>query len=294
MLPFSIVGKLEKALARKTGLETTITSSQAIGGGSINQTVKITYGAANFFVKWNRSDVYPGMFDFEKVGLELIGKESSIRVPEIIESGNDASISYLLMEYIPATSPTHSFWESFGIQLAEMHQKTAALFGLNHSNYIGSLPQKNTLSESWDDFYLQQRLLPLISTAQQKKLLSSAILHSFDRLTDRIKTIFPIEKPSLLHGDLWSGNFLCSGDKQPVLIDPAVYYGHREMDIAMTQLFGGFHPIFYEAYNHRFPLEKGWQERVDVCNLYPVLVHVILFGDSYVFQLENMLRRILR
>jgi protein-ribulosamine 3-kinase len=161
---------------------------------------------------------------------------------------------------------------------------------LKENNFIGSLVQLNTEKSNWFEFFVEYRLQPLVEMALEHKKLNRSHEDLFQNLYKKILDIFPIEKPTLLHGDFWNGNFMPNADGQPLIFDPAVYYGHREMDIAMSQLFGGFHQRFYDSYNESFPLEQGWKERSRVANLYPLLVHVNLFGGSYIGEVEATLK----
>ncbi len=156
-----------------------------------------------------------------------------------------------------------------------------SFFGLDHDNYMGSLPQQNTQSPVWTNFFIRCRLEPQVRLAVEKGLLETSALRHFERLYQALPAIFPEEAPSLLHGDLWSGNFLCDENSRPVLIDPAVYFGHRSMDLAMTTLFGGFEKSFYESYAYHFPFPANYRELWEICNLYPLLIHLNLFGESY-------------
>ncbi|HOI32255.1 MAG TPA: fructosamine kinase family protein, partial [Bacteroidales bacterium] len=234
---------------------------------------------------------YPRMFELEAKGLNLLMNNNKIRVPSVIGTGEAGQTSFILLEHIETGFPDNNFWETFGEELAHLHRETNETFGLDHDNYIGSLPQSNAPTTDWSDFFIAHRLKPQLKLAAAKNLLNSKILNDFEKLFYRLAELFPREVPALLHGDLWSGNFLCDSNQKPVLIDPAVYYGHREMDLAMSKLFGGFSPRFYESYHSAFPHEAGWQERVDLCNLYPLLVHVNLFGGGYVGQLQSSLNR---
>lgn len=294
MLPLAIVPELEKLLQHYTQEEALIEETIAVGGGSINAAYRLNYGGKFFFLKYNDASRFPQMFEKEALGLKLLNTSHSLRIPQIIGQSSRGQTSFLLLEFIEQKQPDKQFWENFGQGLANLHRNTAKTFGLNHTNYIGSLQQDNTPEKSWTDFFIRLRLQPQINLAKQRALLSAQTLADFDKLFERLPSLFPEEAPALLHGDLWSGNFLCSQSGEAVLIDPAVYYGHREMDIGMSKLFGGFSPRFYEAYNAAWPLEKGWQQRVDLCNLYPLLVHVNLFGGGYVSQLEACLRKYVR
>jgi fructosamine-3-kinase len=172
-----------------------------------------------------------------------------------------------------------------------MHRQTNDKFGLDHDNYIGSLNQSNKFHSTWAEFFIEERLMPQLKIAFDNKIIQRSFTRLADQLFPRLHNLCPVERPALLHGDLWSGNFMPTQDGSPCIYDPAVYYGHREMDIAMTKLFGGFDDNFYDAYNENFPLEKEWLKRVDLCNLYPLLVHVNLFGGSYIRQAETTLKQ---
>ena len=164
-------------------------------------------------------------------------------------------------------------------------------FGLDHSNYMGALRQDNTPSDRFVDFFIHRRLQPQVGLAVKEGLLDHSAVAHFERLYTRLPDIFPVEPPSLLHGDLWSGNFLADESGEPVLIDPAVYYGHRSIDLAMTTLFGGFARPFYESYAYHYPFPPNFQEQWDICNLYPLLVHLNLFGQSYLGKILHTIRR---
>jgi fructosamine-3-kinase len=289
MLPLTIVPEIEKLLKNHCQQEALIDETIAVGGGSINAAYRLSYAGKSFFLKYNDASRFPQMFEKEALGLKLLTESKSLRIPQIIGHGGNGQTSFLLLEFIAQGQPDKQFWEDFGHGLASLHRNTHTTFGLDHSNYIGSLKQDNTVETSWVDFFIRQRLQPQLKLAKQQALLSTTILSDFEKLFKLLPSLFPEEAPALLHGDLWSGNFLCSATGEAVLIDPAVYYGHREMDIGMSKLFGGFYPHFYDTYNEVWPMEKGWQQRVDLCNLYPLLVHVNLFGGAYARQLEGSL-----
>lgn len=292
MLPLSIVGLLEAELTAITGVATTIAMSQSLSGGNLRQVVKITYNHTDFVVKWHQNPPFAGMFQAEATGLNLMAQTNTVFTPKHLQFGQKNGVEFLLMEHIPTSTPNATFWETLGTSLAEMHHQSNESFGLDDDNFIGDLPQKNTLCTSWADFFVHQRLAPLLQQIIEKKMIDTQTQSAFFALFDRMDQLFPREAPSLLHGDLWNGNVICNAKQQAVLIDPAVYYGHREMDIAMTLLFGGFHPSFYTAYQARFPLAEGWQKRSTLCNLYPLMVHLLLFGRSYLPQLLQHLQQL--
>ena len=231
-----------------------IVSVQAEGGGCINQAYTLETTSGKFFLKTNHAGLYPRMFEKEALGLQALSEAGEIFVPRPLVHGDCGDISFLLLEHIRSSSKMSDFWEDFGRSLALLHKHSSDLFGLEYDNYIGSLEQNNRKHNNW---------IPLAGNE---------------------------EHPSLLHGDLWSGNYMVSSSGKPCLIDPAIYYGHREMDISMTRLFGGFAEAFYSAYNNEFPLESGWNSRSDVCNLYPLMVHVNLFGGSYLRSVKEILK----
>jgi protein-ribulosamine 3-kinase len=265
-----------------------------ISGGSINSAYRIGMDDGNVcFVKTNSGHLYD-MFRTEARGLGLLREACrGIRIPDVrgvgVTAGNE--LSWLMLEYIENGSPGTSFFRNFGEYLAGLHRNSSPCFGLDHDNYIGRLEQSNTGHDSWSVFFAQERLLPQLKSAVDNGLLPSSISRNFDILIAGLDDIFPPEPPALLHGDLWGGNYLCDGNNTPVMIDPAVYYGHREMEIAFTRLFGGYDPDFYAGYHEAWPLENGHEQRVDICNLYPLLVHTNLFGSSYAGQVKAIIRR---
>lgn len=260
-----------------------------ISGGCINQCYSFQSEKETFFLKLNSKDQFPKMFQKEISGLQLLADAKSIAVPEVIAEGDYNNTSFLLLEHITSKRPNDNFWEKFGQQLAQLHQNSNPNFGLEHNNYIGSLPQKNDFKENWTDFFIECRLYPLSKKAYEEGLLNIEHLEAFIELYKELPSLLPKEKPSLLHGDLWSGNFLCNNMGDPVLIDPAVYYGNREIEIAFTKLFGGFDTRLYASYQEAYPLDSGFTERIDIYNLYPLLVHLLLFGKSYLSQIETTL-----
>lgn len=242
-------------------------------------------------MKFNHADTYPGMFEQEARGLKLLSGAGEVRVPEVIGTGDDGQYSFIVLEYLDPAPGKPDFWSTFGRQLAALHRHTAGHFGLDHDNYIGSLKQYNNRHENWIGFFREQRLRVQMEMAGRSGLLPSRLEQSFERLFRMLGDIFPEEAPSLIHGDLWSGNYMLDEKGQACIIDPAVYYGHREMDIGMSRLFGVFGSDFYEAYNEAWPMAPGWRERIDICNLYPLMVHVNLFGAGYLGSVEAVLRR---
>jgi protein-ribulosamine 3-kinase len=260
------------------------------GGGCINQGGKLKTTIGSFFVKWNDDKKFPGMFEAEGKGLQLLYRQNAMRIPKVIGHGKNDGHQFLLLEFIEQKSRSKNFWEQLGQRLASLHQCSSDLFGLDHSNYIGSLRQYNHTNSNWINFFIEQRLEVQVNLAINNGAAPASWAKKFETLYVRLPSLIASEKPSLIHGDLWSGNLITDDKGEPCLIDPAIYFGNREADLAMTRLFGGFSGEFYSAYEEAFPLPPGAERRVDLYNLYPLLVHVNLFGGSYVHSVENILR----
>jgi len=283
--------QVKKKLESVTGKETEILSVSSVGGGSINETFRVETLSGLYFVKINSSSLYPGMFEKEALGLKILEDAGEIPVPEVVAWDETNEEAFLTMKYIPPGTKSTDFWETFAKRLAALHRHTDEMFGLDHNNYIGSLPQSNRRHKSWTDFFREERLEFQVKMARNAGKIGNDTVKRFERFYKKLDEIFPVEPPSLIHGDLWGGNFIVNPGGEAVIIDPAVYYGHREMDLGMSQLFGGFSERFYKAYNHHFPLDKGWQQRLDYCNLYPLMVHVNLFGGGYSASVNSILKK---
>ncbi|MBS1662044.1 MAG: fructosamine kinase family protein [Bacteroidetes bacterium] len=267
-------------------------SCRPIGGGSINDTYQVlTKDNKRWFGKFNNAHDFPDLFVKEARGLALLNQQQLFRVPTIAACSQVGDTQVLLLEWIDSGPQSPRFWRDFGQSLALLHQVTSTSFGLPENNYMGALPQDNTPSPTWLELFIHRRLEPQIHIARTHGLLDETAHRHFQRLYQHLPEIFPPEPPSLLHGDLWSGNFLCDTHSKPVLIDPAVYFGHRSVDLAMTTLFGGFAPAFYEAYAHHYPLPPNYREQWEICNLYPLLIHLNLFGKSYLANILNTIQR---
>ncbi|MFI5219819.1 MAG: fructosamine kinase family protein [Bacteroidia bacterium] len=271
-------------------LSVTIQNTKPVSGGCINEAQKLETNSGNYFLKINSANAFPGMFEAEAKGLQILSVANEITVPAVIYTGEFQNSSYLILEWIESGRRSKNFFESFGRNLARLHKHKNGFFGLNHDNYIGSLPQLNKQYENGVDFFIEQRLMKQIELAEKNNAINNSVIQQFDNLFKKLAEIIPDEKPALLHGDLWSGNYMTGNNGEACIIDPAVYYGYREADLAMTKLFGGFDAAFYESYNEEFPLQKGWQQRLDIFNLYPLMVHVNLFGGGYLEQVKMILK----
>ncbi len=268
-------------------------SVQSVSGGSINRAAKITVeGGKTFFLKWNDSAA-ADMFPKEQKGLELLqSAKSGLRIPEIYGTGStDAGTDFIVIEYITEGSAASGSHRRLGERLAALHKNTRERYGLDHDNYIGRLQQSNNRHESWVDFFVEERLQPQLRMAMDSSKFSSPPNKNFQRLFGKLPDLLSDEPVSLLHGDLWGGNYFFDADGEPAVYDPAVYYGNREIELAFTHLFGGFSREFYDAYQEAYPLRSGFAERKDIYNLYPLLVHTNLFGQSYARQVERIVKR---
>lgn len=259
-----------------------IAHSYAVSGGCIaNSMVIDTESDKRYFLKTLQNK--PSMFRNEANGLIELLKPNTIRVPKVILSGE----KFLLLEHIEQGAKPHDFFKRFGESFAKMHAYTSQSFGFFEDNYIGASPQYNCAKgaeqTSWSDFYIQKRLLPQLKLAEQNGRATSNLTTSLHKLINKVPQILAgsEEAPTLLHGDLWAGNYLCDSNGNAVLIDPAVYYGHREADLAMTKMFGGFSIDFYSSYQKQFPLPNGWEYRENLYLLYHYLNHLNLFGNGY-------------
>jgi len=261
----------------------------SVGGGCIADSRVATFAdGSRVFVK--RLEGSPGMFECEATGLRALAKAEALRVPEVLAVGSNA----LVLELIEAGRKKNGFFERFGRGFAKLHRHSGPCFGFEHDNFIGSTPQENTPLEQpgWAEFFLERRLRFQVKLACRRGF-GSELEDLLDRAERCISTMLgaSIEPPSLLHGDLWGGNYLVDECGEACLIDPAVYFGHREADLAMTHLFGGFNYAFYEAYEDAWPLAPGHEDRLPVYQLYHMLNHLNLFGDAYYAQCRRILRR---
>lgn len=262
-----------------------------VSGGDINDAFKLeTEEGQYYFLKLNDYNRYPEMFEQEAKGLAALKKSCRLKVPDVINYGIYKNQQYLLLEWIEKGAPAKDFAQNLGTSIAEMHKIRQSYFGFKQDNHIGSLQQINTPSEYWGEFYANFRILRLVKLLYDRNDISDIDLVHAENFCKQLNNIFPLEPPSLLHGDLWGGNYMITKEGYASIFDPAVYYGHREMDIGMAKLFGGFHNDFYNTYNHFYPLEKGWQARQPFTQLYPLLVHALLFGGSYILNIKEIMR----
>src|SRR5450631_572005 len=284
--------RLKAAVASALGSE--VATTRGIAGGDINRAHEVALvDGRRLFVKTN--DRSPrGMFAAEARGLGWLGEAGALRIPKVVAVASpEDPEQFLVLELVATGAPARDFDEKLGRGLAALHRYGAPGFGLDHDNFIGWLPQANAAAETWAEFYRARRLEAQLRRAAHEGRASSRMRQGFDRLFAALDDLCgPAEPPARLHGDLWGGNFLCDDRGAPCLIDPAVYGGHREIDLAMMQLFGGFGARVFDAYEEAWPLADGHRERVSLYQLYPLMVHVNLFGGSYVGSVEAALDRL--
>ncbi len=287
-------------------LKAELTAVRPVGGGDISQTVRVEAGGRAWLVKWHSRPPKPQpgwleLFEAEAAGLALLASAQVVRVPSVIAHGaaQPGMPAYIVMEWIEQRPRStvlfgqRSVGEVLGKQLAALHRAAAPAYGLDHGNYCGATPQDNRWLPTWIGFYGQRRLGFQMELAGRQGLLPAERRRRLERLIGQLDRWIDEGacRPSLLHGDLWSGNWLVDAAGQPVLIDPAVYYGEREAELAMCRLFGGFPADFYAAYDASWPPAPGRDERVPLYQLYHLLNHLNLFGESYGGQVDSILRR---
>jgi fructosamine-3-kinase len=285
-----VSGPLEAALERALG--SAVVGTRGVSGGDVNRAERVELAdGRSVFVKTQRRAA-AGMFSCEARGLSWLAEPRALRVPEVLAAsdGEGGAPAFLALEWIEPGKRGARWDEALGRGLAALHATGAASFGLPYDNWLATLAQPNAALPTWPRFYAERRLLPLLERIARDGHASRTVRQGIERVVGRIDALCgPAEPPSRLHGDLWGGNALCDARGEPVLIDPAVYGGHREVDLAMMRLFGGFSARCFAAYAEAYPLADGHAQRVALYQLYPLLAHVALFGAGYVGQLERAL-----
>jgi fructosamine-3-kinase len=280
-------------IVESTGRSFRAAPPRPVGGGCINKAYVLAGQGQRFFVKLNRAAQMP-MFEAEAAGLEELRGAAVLRVPGPICWGVHTDSAYLVLEYLQMDRDNPGSAERLGRGLALLHGIGQRDFGWRMNNTIGSTPQLNKPMGDWVEFFRRRRLLFQLELAARNDLPRD-LQAKGERLADRLDAFFRgyRPRPSLLHGDLWSGNYAADEKGNPVVFDPAVYYGDREADLAMTELFGGFPARFYDAYREAWPLDEGYSTRKTLYNLYHILNHLNLFGKSYLGQVRRMLDQLL-
>ncbi|GAA0717667.1 fructosamine kinase family protein [Aquimarina litoralis] len=267
-------------------LDEEVKQKKPLTGGDINQVFFLETGTRKLVLKLNSLSDFPKMFEAEAIGLRELKNVNIFRTPNVIQYGHSEDTAFLLLEYIQSGKPVKNFWINFGEQLALVHQKSRPFFGFEIDNYIGNLPQYNTNCDSAAEFYITQRLYPQFTLASQKGFS----FRNLDVFYNNIEKEIPKEGSSLIHGDLWNGNYIVDSDGNSCFIDPAVSYAPREMDIAMMHLFGGFDSQLFQTYEDIFPLQPNWKERIPLWQMYYLLVHLNIFGSSCYDRVKQILK----
>ena len=282
-----------KHISDSTNRSFTILNKKGVSGGSINEAYMLSDGQNAYFVKLNTPQ-QEEMFSAEAEGLVELANSKAIKSPTAICWGSDTSSSYIVMDFIDAGRGKPESQGLLGEQLASMHRCSADRFGWHRNNTIGSTPQHNTQSDCWIDFFRDHRLGFQLELAARNGF-SGRLQKDGDKLLNNLEVFFEdyTPQPILLHGDLWSGNYFFTNNGMPVIFDPAVYYGDRETDLAMTELFGGFSSDFYSAYNETYQLDPNYSDRKTLYNLYHIINHVNLFGSGYLGQVQQMMSKLL-
>lgn len=302
--------QIEAALAGLGGAGG-LARARAVEGGDINAAHALaTDSGRRLFLKTNAS-APAGFFECEAEGLRALRETGAIRAPEPLAVGgagsadepgddptgnSDAPVGgFIIMEFIETAAPAEGFAEDLGRRLAALHRVRGPRFGFASDNFVGLTPQSNAESEMWSEFFARRRFEPMIARLDAKGLATGELRRGVDRIVGKLDATLGGGReviPSLVHGDLWSGNFLSDEAGAPTLIDPSVHYADREVDLAMTELFGRFDPDFYAAYREAWPLDAGYEERREIYNLYHLLNHLLMFGLSYMTGVMNSIRRL--
>ena len=287
----TLIESISEGLFRATGELIDLQWVRDLHGGDINHAALIRSGVTHWFLKYHQN-APDGMFAAESKALAEISAQSCIKVPAPIAHGSDGNIGWLVLEYLDLKPGGPE--DLLGQQLAQLHGVIHKQHGWSNDNYIGTSIQYNSHSDDWSTFWRDQRLKPQLAMAEASGH-SSRLLQLGERLLDSVDQLLDGHQPaaSLLHGDLWAGNKAFTREGQAVIFDPATYYGDRETDIAMTELFGGFGPSFYSAYQEHSPLPDGYKLRRDLYNLYHMLNHLNLFGGAYAARCQNMISGLL-
>lgn len=287
---------IDDILKIRYGSSVTVVSKTPVSGGDINRAYALLLSdGSRLFMKANRRE-NADFFRAEAEGLEALKATGAISVPGVIARGTDDKESFLLLEYIEEGRRSPSASEKLGIRLAQMHMADAAAcvpggrYGFLSDNYIGAGYQSNKPADSWVEFFADRRLRPQFEKAAAYWDVDER--KSIERFLDRLdRYLAEPERPSLIHGDLWAGNYMIDRSGEPWLIDPAAYVGHAEADLAMTELFGGFDRRFYDAYRETAGIDPGYADRRDIYNLYHLLNHLNLFGGSYLYSVRSIISR---
>jgi protein-ribulosamine 3-kinase len=279
---------IESILFENLGHNPEVLDFQFFYGGNFNLAVKVKVAEGDYFIKWNQGD-HDGMFESEARSLQILRETGVLSIPNVINHGKIVDKEYLMIEFLTASYRQDNYWQDFGQKIARLHTHTNEKYGLDFNNYIGALRQSNEWMEDGVQFFIEKRLKVQAGLALYDRKISPQLYDKFQVLYEKLPNLIPNEKPALLHGDLWSGNVMTDNQGFAALVDPACYYGLREAELAFTTMFGGFEPVFYEAYHEIYPIQNGFGDRIPIYNLYPLMVHDNLFGGGYLDAVEKIL-----
>lgn len=266
-----------------------VIGKEPVFGGCINDSSRLIMDSGkSFFLKFNKQ-APADMFTAESQGLYALSQRKALKTPTVIYTGQD----FILLEDLGDGKPNRSYWKTLGEGLANLHDQSFTKFGFLSDNYCGATLQKNTATSNGFEFFSDYRILNLTSKAFNINLLERKDLKKLEYIAANLYRWIPDQKPVLIHGDLWRGNVHCDRNGNPALVDPAVYWGWAEADLAMTKLFGGFDQQFYESYESCSNIDNDWQKRAPIYNLYHLLNHLILFGSSYLLQIRTNIKKFL-
>ncbi|MCH2182264.1 MAG: fructosamine kinase family protein [Mariniblastus sp.] len=294
MIDASLLASVQQTVEQHSGRPVRLANPRPVGGGCINQAIILeTDAGESLFLKWN--DQAPDqLFETEMAGLEAIRGTGALRVPRVMGQGvSTAGTAFLVLEAIQTAAPAGDFEQRLGRQLAQMHRSgRGEAFGFSQSNFLGRTGQPNAWNENWVEFWQVHRLGYQFELACQNGYGDARFSKSAERMLGRLAELLGHDvQPSLIHGDLWSGNYLSDLQGNPVLVDPAVYYGDREAEFGMTTLFGGLGHSFYQAYQEAWPLPAGSETRIEIYRLYHLLNHLNLFGTSYLAECCQIMQK---
>ena len=275
---------IERLIQNNLGTERSITAVKRVSGGCIAEAFQMVLDdATTLFVKVSVGQ--DNDFEVELNGLEALRSTNTVAIPNVVASQTDDSIGVLILEWTQSSSPKKEFWPRFGHKIAQLHLANQSIdrFGFFQDNFIGSTKQPNPWKSNWPEFFALYRLAFQGDLALSQGLIETSQRKDLDRLIEKLPRLLASDEtsPALLHGDLWSGNFLCDANQNPVIFDPAVYFGHHECEFGITKLFGGFDSTFFEAYHDVLPKDDGTSQRIEIYQLYHLLNHLNLFGRSY-------------
>lgn len=280
---------IAQILSKHTGESAQIDDFQFFYGGNFNLAVRLRVKNTEYFIKWTQGD-HQGLFDAEAKNLQTIHATGAIPVPQVLGVGQLDEKEYLMMGCIDSADKQAHYWEDFGEKLANLHRHSSPLgHGLSYTNFIGAASQENAWMTDGVEFFIENRLKKQVGRALYDRKITTELADKFETLYERLPDLLPHEAPALIHGDLWSGNAMVNEQGLITLVDPCCYYGLREAELAFTTMFGGFDTSFYKSYNATFPIEKGFHARIPLYNLYPLMVHVNLFGEGYLPAVNKIL-----